>query len=111
MRMAGQSEAVFSSPRESSLFKRANSFGSPPFFAHPLDRGVDGLETFVQLQPRGREWRSSIVGDRASDGQTVAADGLGLRFVLAPLEFALDRPDSAHVFLKLLLGMTICLEY
>lgn len=63
----------------------------------------------MELEPRGAERRTPVIGHRSTDREAVAADRH--RFViLPPFEGALDGPDAAHFLLQAHLGVAVRLE-
>ena len=88
---------------------RRSGLLSPPPFLDPAQAAGDRLQPRVQPQPRGRQRRPAVVGERRADGRAVAANRLGLGIV-APLDRALDRADAADLLLELLLGVAVGLE-
>ena len=77
-----------------------------PLFGYPLKRGLDRRQAVVQREPRSRQGRAPVVGQRAPDRQTVPADRLGLG-ILACFHLALDRADASELLLELLLGVAV----
>ena len=61
----------------------------------------------MELEPRGRQRRTTVVGDRTPHRRAVTADGLGFR-VISAFEGVLYGPaDASNVVFEFLFGVTI----
>src|SRR5437763_1569285 len=60
-----------------------------PFFLDPVEARYHRFESPLEDQPRGRQRRPAVIGQRASHRGAVAPDHLGLR-VVAALDLPLD---------------------
>jgi hypothetical protein len=69
-----------------------------PLFTHPLYGVVDRFETIVELEPRGGERGTSVVGDRTAHRQAVPAHGFSLT-ILSTFQFPLYGPHPPHALL------------
>src|SRR5438067_7501850 len=80
-----------------------------PFFLDPIEALDHSDQSIFQDQPRGRQWRATVVGQRAAHSGAGATDHRRLRVVTA-LDLPLDGSDPTDPLLQLLLGVAIRLQ-
>src|SRR3954451_15880871 len=123
--MSGQSDAVRSRARPIIWRRRVSADGRPPFagpdpqtggplLLDPIQSVGPPLKPLLQLQARGRQGRTAIIGDGAAHRRAIALHnsrlgiGVFLHGSLDPADPAhLLLADPAHLLLELLLGMPV----
>src|SRR5712692_5822803 len=100
-----QSRRTLQGPGEDRL---ASASGlAEGFFLLDTSNGVADLpQSVLEFEARGIQWRTPIIGQRASYRQTVAPDRFGL-WIATLFQGSLERPHSSHEFLQLRFGMSI----
>src|SRR2546421_6317069 len=105
--MAGQSDSIAFSPACIRRCNRASSVGSR-FFLDPTDRGIDGLESIMQSESSGLQWRLPIAGKAAHHCLAGRSHDFGF-LITAPFQLPFERSYATDPFFQFFLGAPVCI--